>query len=70
MFTRRRDGSKVALVGLVGRLRECGFRLFDIQMRTEHTFRLGAVEIPRAAYLARLGEALACRATFDDGPAV
>jgi leucyl/phenylalanyl-tRNA--protein transferase len=66
MFTRRRDGSKVALVGLVNRLRERGFILFDIQMLTDHTARLGAIEIPRTEYLARLRQALACQVTLAD----
>jgi leucyl/phenylalanyl-tRNA--protein transferase len=66
MFTRVRDASKVALVALVRRLRERGFRLFDIQLLTEHTARLGAIEIPRAEYLRRLAEALRCEATFGD----
>jgi leucyl/phenylalanyl-tRNA--protein transferase len=64
MFTRRRDASKVALVYLVDRLRRRGFQLFDTQMLTEHTARLGAIEIPRTEYLARLQKALACRVTF------
>jgi leucyl/phenylalanyl-tRNA--protein transferase len=64
MFTRRRDGSKVALAYLVERLRERGFSLFDIQFLTEHTARLGAVEITRREYLARLRRALAVRASF------
>jgi leucyl/phenylalanyl-tRNA--protein transferase len=64
MFTRVRDTSKVALVFLVDRLRERGFPLFDIQMLTEHTARLGAVEIPRSEYLARLRRALACKVSF------
>jgi leucyl/phenylalanyl-tRNA--protein transferase len=64
MCTRRRDGSKVALAALVGRLRQRGFALFDIQMLTEHTARLGAVEIPRAEYLARLRQALALDVRF------
>jgi leucyl/phenylalanyl-tRNA--protein transferase len=64
MFTRRRDASKVALVHLVARLRQRGYQLFDIQLLTEHTARLGAVEIPRAEYLARLRQALARPVTF------
>src|SRR5262249_39605390 len=64
MFPRVRDASKVALVFLVQRLRQQGFRLFDIQLLTEHTARLGAVEIPRAEYLRRLAEALRCEPTF------
>jgi leucyl/phenylalanyl-tRNA--protein transferase len=54
----------VALAFVVDRLRRRGFRLFDIQMLTEHTARLGAVEIPRAEYLVRLPQALTVRAAF------
>jgi leucyl/phenylalanyl-tRNA--protein transferase len=64
MFTRVRDASKVALVRLVERLRQRGFQLFDIQLRTDHTTRLGAVEVPRQEYLTRLRRALACPVTF------
>lgn len=59
MFHRRTDASKVALVALVERLRARGFVLFDVQMTTDHTERMGAVNIPRAEYLARLHEAVA-----------
>jgi leucyl/phenylalanyl-tRNA--protein transferase len=54
MFYRVPDGSKVALAALVERLRQRGFTLFDVQMRTDHTTRMGAVDIPRAEYLQRL----------------
>jgi leucyl/phenylalanyl-tRNA--protein transferase len=64
MFTRVRDGSKVALVALAERLRERGFALFDTQFVTDHTRRLGAVEIPRKEYLRRLREALARKVVF------
>ncbi len=64
MFTRVRDASKVALVYLVERLRVRAFQLFDIQFRTEHTASLGAVEVPRGEYLARLRRALECPAQF------
>lgn len=64
MFSRRRDASKVALVHLVDRLRERGFNLFDIQFLNDHTARLGAVEIPRRVYLARLRVALECDVSF------
>ncbi|HKI35590.1 MAG TPA: leucyl/phenylalanyl-tRNA--protein transferase [Gemmataceae bacterium] len=64
MFTRVRDGSKVALVALGERLRQRGFTLFDTQFVTEHTRRLGAIEIPREEYLGRLREALTREATF------
>ena len=64
MFSRQSDASKVALVFLVERLRSRGFRLFDTQFLTDHTARLGASEIPRREYLARLQEALFRQASF------
>jgi leucyl/phenylalanyl-tRNA--protein transferase len=54
MFTRVPDASKVALVHLVGRLKERGFVVLDVQYRNDHTESLGAVEIPRSRYLTRL----------------
>lgn len=64
MVTRERDASKVALVWLVRRLRAGGYVLFDVQMTTPHTARLGAVEIPRAVYEHRLAAALAVEADW------
>jgi leucyl/phenylalanyl-tRNA--protein transferase len=60
MFHRVRDASKVALVGLVGLLRDehAGARLLDVQWQTPHLASLGVVTMPRAAYLRRLREAL------------
>jgi len=66
MFTRRRDASKVALAHVVRRLGERGFQLFDIQLLSEHTARLGAVEIPRTEYLARLRRALVHSPRFSE----
>lgn len=64
MFHRVSDASKVALVHLVGRLRQRGFSLFDIQMLTRVTRQMGAVEIPREDYLRRLADAVARPITF------
>jgi leucyl/phenylalanyl-tRNA--protein transferase len=58
MFHRRADASKVALVALVDRLRAGGATLLDVQWVTPHLESLGAVEITRADYLARLGDAI------------
>jgi leucyl/phenylalanyl-tRNA---protein transferase len=58
MFSRRTDASKVALVGLVDRLREDGASLLDVQWVTPHLASLGAVEVPRAEYLRRLATAV------------
>ena len=67
MFHRRTDASKVALVGLVERLRTAGFALLDVQFRTEHLARFGAVEMPRAEYLERLETALRLPVEFPPG---
>lgn len=64
MFSRRSDASKVALFATFERLRERGFVLFDTQVANDHTRRLGAIDIPRAAYLVRLRRALRVKASF------
>ncbi|MFZ3583038.1 leucyl/phenylalanyl-tRNA--protein transferase [Loktanella sp. DJP18] len=64
MFSTVTDASKVALVCAVDRLRRQGFRLFDTQFITPHLASLGAVEIPRATYEARLAMALSAPAHF------
>ena len=58
MFSRHTDASKVALVHLIARLRLGGFQLLDGQFLTTHLARFGAVEIPRAEYLAKLSRAI------------
>jgi len=64
MFSRKPDGSKIALAHLVQRLRVGGFTLFDTQFVTEHLQSLGAQEIPRADYRAELSHALLLPADF------
>src|SRR5437868_12415648 len=64
MFHHVTDASKVALVGLVDRLRTRGHRLLDIQWVTPHLQRFGAIEIPRRRYLKMLEEALAVDVEF------
>jgi leucyl/phenylalanyl-tRNA--protein transferase len=64
MFSRRRDASKVALAFVVTHLQRREFRLFDIQFRTDHTERLGAITISRKEYLARLRQAVADENSF------
>ena len=54
-FHAQTDASKVALAALVERLRAAGGeRLLDVQWTTPHLRSLGARDIPRAHYLARL----------------
>ena len=66
MFHRTRDASKVALDCLVSRLRNRGYRLLDVQWVTPHLERLGAVEIPRARYLALLERSMLRACTFEE----
>jgi leucyl/phenylalanyl-tRNA--protein transferase len=54
MFAHRRDASKIAFAHLVRFLREREFGLIDCQMKTAHLASLGAREIPRAEFIARL----------------
>ncbi|MEM8654973.1 MAG: leucyl/phenylalanyl-tRNA--protein transferase [Pseudomonadota bacterium] len=58
MFSRRTDASKMALAATVDHLRRAGFALFDTQFLTTHLASLGAREISRATYHARLERAL------------
>ena len=58
MFARAPDASKVALVHLVGRLREAGCRVIDCQQATAHLASLGAREIPRPAFVQLLRESI------------
>lgn len=54
MFHRRSDASKAAVVHLAAWLRERGVEMVDCQQTTPHMLRLGAEEIPRSAFVARL----------------
>jgi leucyl/phenylalanyl-tRNA--protein transferase len=64
MFSRRTNASKIALACLVARLNAGGFELFDVQFLTDHLASLGALEIPRADYRARLERAIQLEADF------
>ena len=56
MFSRATDASKIALVHLVRQLQQWDFKLIDCQMKSEHLESLGAREIPRSEFSARLAE--------------
>lgn len=64
MFHTESNASKIALYELVNQLREAGFTLFDTQMVTDTTARLGAVEIERTEYLRLLAKATSRQAAF------
>ena len=65
MFHEVTDASKVALAGLVDRLRARRFILLDTQWLTPHLARFGGTEISRRHYMHLLGRALALSTTFD-----
>lgn len=56
---RGRDASKVALLRLALQLHHVSVSILDVQWLTGHLASMGAVEIPRANYLARLDAVLA-----------
>lgn len=60
MFTRVRDGSKIALAYLVRRLIDQGYGMIDCQMETGHLASLGARAIPRAEFAKRLRVLVDC----------
>jgi len=56
MFARETDASKVALVHLVGLLKEQGVPMVDCQQETAHLQSFGARPIPRTGFAALLAE--------------
>ncbi|MBL1176728.1 leucyl/phenylalanyl-tRNA--protein transferase [Pantanalinema sp. GBBB05] len=64
MFYRIPDGSKVAMVKLVERLRDRGFLLFDAQMMNPHLERFGAYIVDNCDYKDQLRQALQQRCTL------
>ncbi len=64
MFSHARDASKVALVHLVARMKQCQLCLLDTQFITDHLKVFGAIEIPAQDYLKYLQKALKSNARF------
>ncbi len=56
MFSAQANGSKVALLALCHGLHGWGYPLLDAQVASDHLFTLGAREMPRAAFCARVDE--------------
>ncbi|HUS24161.1 MAG TPA: leucyl/phenylalanyl-tRNA--protein transferase [Candidatus Binatia bacterium] len=59
MFSRIDDGSKIAFHYLCAQLAAWRFELMDCQIASRHLATLGAAEMPRERFLARLGTAVA-----------
>jgi len=66
MFHTARDASKVAVVGLIERLRARGYVLLDIQYQTQATSIFRPKRISRREYLRRLRAAVELPRTFVD----
>ena len=64
MFYRIPEGSKVAMVKLVERLRSRGFLIFDAQMTNPHLERFGAYVVSNGDYKRLLGKAVQQRCTL------
>lgn len=60
MFSAATNASKVALLALSRVLDRSGFPLLDAQVASAHLFTLGAREIPRPEFCARVAELVAC----------
>jgi leucyl/phenylalanyl-tRNA--protein transferase len=58
MFHAVADASKVAMVAMMLHAEAIGVDLIDVQVLTDHTERMGAVEVSRDEYLWRLGAAV------------
>ncbi len=54
MFSRAIDASKIALVALCRQLAQWSFGLLDCQVTNQHLLSMGATEIPRADFQARI----------------
>lgn len=61
MFHTSRDASKIALAHLARQLEDWQFGMIDCQMNTPHLASLGAHEIPRTEFIARLQELVNCK---------
>ncbi len=60
MFSHAGNASKIALAHLSGQLERWQFKMIDCQMNTPHLASLGAREIPRSEFIARLQELINC----------
>ena len=50
MFSLKNDGSKLALIAIINRLKSCGYKLFDTQFFTPHLGSMGGIEISKTKY--------------------
>ncbi|MDO9410500.1 leucyl/phenylalanyl-tRNA--protein transferase [Patulibacter sp.] len=58
MFHVAPDAGTAAVLSAAVRIRDAGFAVLDVQQRTDHTARLGVVDVPESAFQQRLRGAL------------
>ncbi len=64
MFFKKTDASKIALIGLVERIKEKGFVMIDMQMLTDHMKQFGGKLISKTEYMVILENALLKKCSF------
>ena len=65
MFSHVSNASKIALAHLARQFERWGLPMIDCQMNTSHLATLGAREIPRSEFIARLQELIHCAPVTD-----
>ena len=65
MFSTARDASKVALVHLVARLSQAGYKILDTQFTNDHLEQFGVYEVPHQDYMEKLEPVLSRACRFD-----
>ena len=64
MFSCVSNGSKVALINLVARLWEVGFKILDVQFLNEHLIQFGAYEITKSKFKKNLEDSIQLKIDF------
>ena len=67
MFSESSNGSKIALIALMGILALNRFDLLDVQFMTSHLKSMGAREISRSLFLNLLKTSISSKAKFNLG---
>ena len=64
MFSCVSNGSKIALINLVARLWQNGFKVLDVQFLNDHLIQFGTYEITKATFKQKLEKAIQLKNNF------
>ena len=64
MFSCVSNGSKVALINLVARLWEGGFKILDVQFLNDHLIQFGAYEVTKSKFKKNLEDSIQLKIDF------